>query len=79
MITNIKGKIIKIGVDWMDIDLGPIALRINVPNSSISTLGKTGDTITLFTSMQVREDSMTLYGFESDESKASFESLISFH
>lgn len=77
MITNIKGKIIKIGVDWMDIDLGPISLRINVPNSSISALGKTGDTITLFTSLQVREDSMTLYGFESDESRSSFESLIS--
>ena len=77
MITNVRGKIIKIGIDWMDIDLGPIALRINVPNSSISALGKTSDTVTLFTSMQVREDSMTLYGFESDESRASFESLIS--
>ncbi|MBR62340.1 MAG: Holliday junction branch migration protein RuvA [Dehalococcoidia bacterium] len=77
MITNIKGKIIKIGIDWLDIDLGPIAFRVNVPNSSISSIGKTGDTVSLFTSMQVREDSMTLYGFESDESRSSFESLIS--
>ena len=77
MITNVKGKILKIGIDWVDIDLGPIALRINVPSSSIYSLGKSGDTVILFTSMQVREDSMTLYGFESDESRSSFESLIS--
>ncbi|PZC42173.1 MAG: holliday junction DNA helicase RuvA [Chloroflexi bacterium] len=77
MITNVRGKIIKIGVDWMDLDLGPVGVRINVPSSSITELGRIGETITVFTSFQVREDSMTLYGFESEESKASFESLIS--
>ena len=76
MITNIKGKITKIGIDWIDLDLGPVALHINVPGSSISSLGKAGDTVILFTSLQVREDSMTLYGFDSDESRSSFESLI---
>ena len=63
MITNIKGKIIKIGVDWMDIDLGPIALRINVPNSSISTLGKTGDTITLFTKSMYQSSAGFIYRY----------------
>lgn len=76
MITAVNGKIAKVGPDWVDIDMGAISFRVNVPTSMVSRIGGLGEAVRLYTSMQIRADSLTLYGFESDDSRRSFESLI---
>ena len=76
MITAIEGKVAKIGVDWVDVDLGAVCVRVNIPTSTVPRIGPAGERVRLFTSLQVREDSVTLYGFASDDSRISFESLL---
>ena len=76
MITAIEGRVARIGVDWVDVDLGAVCVRVNVPTSTVPGIGPAGERVRLFTSLQVREDSVTLYGFTSDDSRISFESLL---
>jgi Holliday junction DNA helicase RuvA len=76
LITAVNGKVSRIGTDWVDIDLGAVSVRVNIPTSTVDQVGAPGAPIRLFTSMQVREDSLTLYGFASEDSKRSFESLL---
>ena len=42
----------------------------------METLGGTGDTVRLLTSLQIRQDSITLYGFSTEEDRIAFETLI---
>lgn len=76
MITSIEGAISSKGVDWADVSLGGVTLRVNVPPSAVDGLGGNGDRVRLFTSLQVREDSLTLYGFPTVEARSAFEALI---
>ncbi len=76
MITAVNGKVAWVGTDWVDIDLGTVSVRVNIPTSTVDHVGAPGDAIRLFTSLQVREDSLTLYGFASEDSKLRFESLL---
>ena len=76
MITSIKGVLETIGPDWADIAVGGVAVRVYVPASEIDQLGPPGSRVRLHTSLQVREDSLTLYGFLAEEGRSAFESLI---
>ena len=76
MITAIQGRLAKIGLDWVDVDLGAVCVRVNIPTSTVPNIGSAGEQVRLSTSLQVREDSVTLYGFASDDSRISFESLL---
>ena len=77
MITGIEGTIVSIGPDWVDISVGGVTIRANIPESATALIGSTGDIAKLFTSLQVREDSLTLYGFPIEETRSAFEALIS--
>ena len=77
MITGIEGTIVSIGPDWVDISVGGVTIRANIPGSATALIGRTGDITKLFTSLQVREDSLTLYGFPIEEARSAFEALIS--
>jgi Holliday junction DNA helicase RuvA len=76
MITGVNGTVVRVGTDWVDVDLGAVSVRVNITTSTVDRVGAPGDPVRLFTSLQVREDSLTLYGFPSEDSKRSFESLI---
>ncbi len=76
MITSIEGKLAGLGGGWVDVNLGAVTLRASVPDSSIDSLGSPGDRVRLFTSLQTREDSLTLYGFPTGEERSAFEALI---
>lgn len=76
LISSVRGRLEAAGADWADIAVGGITLRVSVPSSSVESLGDPGDNVRLFTSMQVREDSMSLYGFESVDARETFEILI---
>ena len=76
MITSIEGALTGTGLDWADVTIGGITLRAFVPESAVDALGSPGDPVRLYTSLQTREDSLTLYGFPTNESRTTFEALI---
>ena len=62
MIAYVKGRISHLFTDFCFIDVGGVGYRVFVPFSTRQELS-VGVIITLFTSLQVREDAMLLYGF----------------
>ena len=71
-----RGTLENTGPDWADIEMGGITLRVNAPSPSIESLGQIGSPVKLFTSLQVREDSLSLFGFDTSEARQTFETLI---
>ena len=62
MIDRIRGAVLRVGLDHLSVDLGPVALRVVVPPQVIGQV-RVGSEVTLHTAMVVREDGWTLYGF----------------
>ncbi len=58
------------------IDVNGIGYRVFIPSNSSLYLRQTGDEVTVFTHMAVREDDVSLYGFGSDGELELFEQLI---
>ena len=52
-------------------------MRVNVPSPTAENAGQPGDRVQLFTSLQVREASLTLFGFLAEEGRMAFETLVS--
>lgn len=76
MITSLSGALSTIGIDWVEITVGDVGLRVNVPTSFIENVGEVGGRVHLFTSLQVKEDSLTLYGFPNSDVRQAFEALL---
>ena len=75
MITGIDGTLAGTGPEWADVTIGGgVTMRVNVPDPD--ALGAVGDVVHLFTTLQVRDDSLTLYGFTTKEIRMAFEALI---
>ncbi|RIK07371.1 MAG: Holliday junction branch migration protein RuvA [Acidobacteria bacterium] len=58
------------------LDVGGIGYRISVTPSTLANLSALGERVTLHTYLHVREEEMSLYGFESSEERDLFEILI---
>lgn len=76
LISSVQGPIESVGPDTVNIRVGGISLQVNVPSSTAQEVGGIGDPVRLFTCLQVREDSLTLYGFASEDARAAFEALV---
>lgn len=76
MIAHVRGALAATGTGWVVVDVGGVGYRCLVPSSTRSRLPATGQEVLLHTSLQVREDSMTLYGFLSAEEFGLFELLL---
>jgi len=76
VITSIEGTLAGWGIEWVDVAVGGVTLRTNVPQSAIAGLGRLGDQVRLLTSLQMREDSLTLYGFPTEEARSAFGALV---
>ena len=63
MIAAIRGTVGATGPDWVIVDVGGISLRAFIPSTTGSRLPPVGGQVRLLTYLQVREDSLTLYGF----------------
>jgi holliday junction DNA helicase RuvA len=58
------------------IDVGGVAYELDVPMSTFYSLPATGEPVTLYTHLVVREDAHTLYGFGTLEERSVFRQLI---
>jgi Holliday junction DNA helicase RuvA len=76
VISSLYGKLESLGSDWVIINVAGIGFQVYMPTSSLSTLGKVGDEVRLYTHLYLREDSATLYGFGSAEELWLFQTLI---
>ena len=76
LVSSVRGTLESVGPDWADVEVGGITLRVAVPGSTLQGIGATGHEVRLLTSLQVREDSLTLFGFVTEEERSVFEALI---
>lgn len=76
MITRIKGKLVASGVDWVELELTGVTLRIFVPENTVGDQNLIGDILSISTVFVIKDDSPILYGFKDIETRSVFESLI---
>ncbi len=76
MYAYIRGKLVNATSSHAVVDVGGIGYLISVPASLFALLPNNGSEVTLYTSLQVREDSQTLYGFLQASDRDLFEILI---
>lgn len=68
MIANLTGKITYKETDSLVIEVGGIGVQVFVP-AALREGNSVGDKVSLHTHLVVREDSLTLFGFETREEK----------
>ena len=76
MFEYLNGKLAYKGLDYCVIDVGGVGFRVNTTASVASRIGNTGETVTLYTHLNVKEDELSLFGFASREELSSFEMLL---
>jgi Holliday junction DNA helicase RuvA len=74
MIASVRGVVAAIALDSAVIEVGGVGLRVQCAPATLAGL-KTGAEARLATSMVVREDSLTLYGFADEDERQLFELL----
>jgi Holliday junction DNA helicase RuvA len=74
MIASVRGVVAAIAPDSAVIEVGGVGLQVQCAPGTLAGL-KAGVEARLATSMVVREDSLTLYGFADDDEKQLFELL----
>ena len=75
MIATLRGEIAQVEENALVLEVGGVGLRVFVPNP-LRTRMKAGDTLQLYTHLVVREDALTLYGFESQAERELFNTLL---
>lgn len=76
MIARVTGRVAEKSAASCVIEVGGIGLRLFMSTASLSRLPAAGDEVTVHTHLHVREDELTLFGFESPEEQDLFEKLI---
>lgn len=77
MIGKLTGTFINFYKNALLIDISGVGFTVSVPTRTLTTLGKKGKKVSLFTHTYVREDALALYGFETQEELFLFEKLLS--
>lgn len=76
MISFLRGTVAHVGLSTAVIDLNGAGMSVFATPQTLSRL-KVGEEGKLFTSLIVREDSLTLFGFASDDEREVFDILLS--
>ncbi|OFT50166.1 Holliday junction DNA helicase RuvA [Corynebacterium sp. HMSC06D04] len=76
MIASLRGTVLTIGLDHAVIECAGVGYKFLATPVTLVTLRR-GEEATVLTSMVVKEDSMTLYGFGNDEDREMFHVLQS--
>lgn len=77
MIASLRGKLLRKKPDNVTIDVSGVGYMINVALNTLSLLPDEGKDIFLHIYTHVREDTLQLYGFTSEDEKKIFITLIS--
>jgi Holliday junction DNA helicase RuvA len=74
MIASVRGTVAALGPDGAVVEVGGVGLAVSCSPGTLARL-RVGENARLATSLVVREDSLTLYGFADDDERALFELL----
>jgi Holliday junction DNA helicase RuvA len=74
MIASVRGRVASVGPDGAVVEVGGVGLAIQCTPGTVAGL-RVGAEARLATSLVVREDALTLYGFADDDEKHLFELL----
>jgi Holliday junction DNA helicase RuvA len=77
MITQVRGRLIDKNPTSVVIDVGGIGLQLNIPVSTYEKLGRRQEEVELLTYLHVREDTLQLFGFATEEERELFLLLTS--
>jgi holliday junction DNA helicase RuvA len=75
MIGTIRGNILFNDEDGLVVEVNGIGYLVHVPSPVRNQL-RAGENVLLYTKLVVREDSLTLYGFDSKDSREIFDLLL---
>ncbi len=76
MISSLRGVVQRSGPGEVVLEVGGVGYQVMVPTSVLEQLPDVGQMVFLHTRMVVREDSISLYGFESQEQRHLFDLLL---
>ncbi|MCK5430408.1 MAG: Holliday junction branch migration protein RuvA, partial [Anaerolineales bacterium] len=76
MIASLRGQVQEISSDNIVVEIAGVGLQVNVPLPLRDGL-RPGENIFLYTYLVVREDSLSLYGFDTKDAREYFVLLIS--
>lgn len=76
MIASVTGTVVARRTDHAVVSVGGVGLMVLCTPTVLAAM-REGETTTLATSLVVREDSLTLFGFADDDERAAFETLQS--
>lgn len=75
MIATLRGEVSQVEDNALILEVGGVGLRVFVP-ATLRTRTKAGDSLLLYTHLVVREDALTLYGFEAQGERELFNILL---
>ena len=76
MIASLSGTILKIEESSLVVNVGGVGVRVFVPRTVLEDVGGVGRSVRLHTHLIVREQELSLYGFETEEDLQLFEVLL---
>lgn len=62
---------------YIVIDVGGVGYKVFMSETAVEQLGEIGESVKVYTYLRVREDDMSLYGFNTNEELRMFELLLS--
>ncbi|MEI2764368.1 MAG: Holliday junction branch migration protein RuvA [Dermatophilaceae bacterium] len=74
MISSVRGNVLQVGLDRVVLDVGGVGLLVHT-TPAVAAAHRAGSSALVHTCLVVREDSLTLYGFDDDEARRVFETM----
>ena len=74
MIASLAGTVLKVGLDTLVVGVGGVGMLVHTTPATAMSV-RLGQPAELATTLVVREDSLTLYGFATDDEKLVFETV----
>lgn len=71
MISSLRGEVLSVGLDHVVVEVGGVGLSVQATPATLATLRR-GEQTRLHTSLIVREDSLTLFGFADADARELF-------
>ena len=76
MLAYIKGSLEIKTNDYIVIDVGGLGYKVNMSKKALEEIGNIGDKIKVYTYYRVREDDISIFGFNTNEELRMFELLL---
>ena len=77
MFAYIKGTLEMKMTGYIVIDVGGLGYKVFMSDLAIEKIGKIGETVKVYTYYRVREDDISIFGFQTNEELRMFELLVS--